>query len=413
MTTVIGFQCAECNRRFQVTEVSFVCPVCSGNLEVLYDYDQIANQLTKTSLAADPNPTMWRYRPLLPIEPTSPLPPLAIGWTPLYNSSRLAAELGVRELWLKDDGRNPTASFKDRPSALAAVKAIESKARVMTTASSGNAGSALAGICASMSLSSVIFVPSSAPQPKIAQLQVHGATVLLIEGSYDEAFTLCINAANRFGWYQRSTGYNPYTREGKKTAALEIAEQLNWEVPDKIFVAVGDGNIISGLWKGFRDLQALGFISGPPRLVGVQAQGASALVDAVLGDGVVRPVEANTIADSINVGKPNDGTLAVRAIRESGGTGVSVSDDEILAAMIRLARATGVFAEPAAAAAFAGLLKQSEANAISPDERVLVLITGSGLKDIGSAQRALKPPIRIKPDMDELVRALPPELCGL
>jgi threonine synthase len=411
MTSVVGFKCVECGQSHQVAEAAYLCPECGGNLDVVYDYDRVAGQLSKQSLSADRNASMWRYRALLPIDDRSPVPPLAIGWTPVYDCRKLAEELGLKRLWIKDDGRNPTASFKDRPSAVAVVKAREENARVITTASSGNAGSALAGVCASVSMPSVIFVPSNAPEAKITQLQVYGSTVVLVDGSYDEAFSLCIEASKRLGWHQRSTGYNPYTREGKKTAALEIAEQLNWEVPDKIFVPVGDGNIISGMWKGFRDLRALGFIDATPRLIAVQAAGAPAIVEAVLGDGVIRPRKANTIADSINVGKPNDGTMAVRAIRDSGGTGVVVTDQQILSAMIRLARATGVFVEPAAAAAFAGLIKQSEAGAVTADERVVVMLTGNGLKDIESARRSIQPPLRVPPDLDELLRALPPDLC--
>jgi threonine synthase len=349
---------------------------------------------------------MWRYRPLLPIADESALPRLSIGWTPIYDCPRLAAELGIKQLLIKDDGRNPTGSFKDRPSALAVVKALEAGVDVVTTASSGNAGSALAGIAASVGMKSVVFVPAFAPPAKVAQLQIYGATAVVVEGTYDDAFTLSIEASNRFGWYQRSTGYNPYTREGKKTAAFEIAEQTDWNVPDKIFVAVGDGNIISGLWKGFRDLRALKLIDRTPALVAVQAAGASPIINALNDDGVVRPVAAQTLADSINVGSPNDATMALRAVRESGGGGVKVGDDEIVSAVIRLARSTGVFVEPAAGAAFAGLVTQSEAGMITSDERVLVMLTGNGLKDIDSARRGVQPPLRISPDPSELRRVL-------
>src|SRR5262249_5930762 len=263
-------------------------------------------QMSKATLAADRNFTIWRYRALLPIEDVSLAPPLAVGWTPIYDCPRLAAEFGVKRLLIKDDGRNPTASFKDRPSALAVVKAREAGARVITTASSGNAGSALAGMCASVGIKSVIFAPVYAPAPKIAQLQIYGSQVALVEGSYDEAFDLCLEAGRRYGWYQRSTGYNPFMAEGKKTAALEIGEQLNWEVPDKVFVGVGDGCIIGGLWKGFNDLHRLGLIDRLPQMIGVQAEGASAIADAVNGDGVVRAGPAPTVADSINAGRPPD-----------------------------------------------------------------------------------------------------------
>jgi len=405
MSNVIGFKRVECAREFRVGEIEYNCAACSGNLDVLYDYDRIRARLTKTSLAEDRNLTIWRYRALLPISDSSQVPPLTVGWTPVYDCPSLANQYSIEQLLIKDDGRNPTASFKDRPSALALVKAREAGAEIITTASSGNAGSALAGMCASVRMPSVIFVPAYAPPAKIAQLQIYGARVVLVEGSYDEAFDLCLEASEKYGWYQRSTGYNPFTREGKKTAALEICEQLDWNVPDKIFVSVGDGNIISGLWKGFLDFYRIGFIDHLPQMMAAQSETASAIVDAANSDGHVREGTAHTIADSINVGRPRDATAAIRAIRESGGRGVKVSDDEIIASIVNLARSTGVFVEPAAAAAFAGLVKMCESGAIKPDERVLLMLTGNGLKDIDSARRAVEEPIRVRPNIDEFAEA--------
>lgn len=402
MNNVAGFKCLECMRTFRVDEINYVCPACGGNLDVLYDYERIAAQISKAALATDRNLTIWRYRPLLPMEDTSPVPPLSVGWTPLYDVPRLADEFGVRQVLVKDDGRNPTASFKDRPSALAVVKAQEAGASVATTASSGNAGAALAGMCASVGMKSVIFVPATTPAAKVAQLQIYGATVVLVEGSYEQACELCLAASERFGWYQRTTGYNAFTAEGKKTAALEIAEQLNWQVPDRVIVGVGDGNIIGGLWKGFCDLKELGWIDRIPKLTGVQAGGAAPLVAAINGDGVIRPVEGKTVADGINVGDPRDGTRALRAMRDSGGGAIAVSDEEIIAAIPRLARATGVFAEPGAAAAFAGFVKLREQGVIQSDERVVLISTGSGLKDINTARRSVGEPLRVQPEVSEL-----------
>jgi len=401
---VLGFQCVECARHHQPDAVAYVCSVCGGNLDVIYDYERIRREFTRASLATNEDCTMWRYRALLPMENDSPVPPLPAGWTPVFDCPRLATESGVRQLLIKDDGRNPTASFKDRPSALAVVKAREAGASVITTASSGNAGIALAGMCASMGAKSVIFVPSSAPPAKLAQLQIYGAHVVLVEGSYDEAYDLCLEAGRRYGWYQRSTGYNPFMTEGKKTAALEIAEQLQWNPPDKVFVSVGDGCIIGGLWKGFSDLLRLGLIDRRPQLIGVQAEGAAAIVDAVNGDGIVHPGPAQTIADSICVGKPRDATKAVRAMRDSGGRGLKISDGEIVAAIGRLARTAGVFVEPSAAAAFAGFVKMSKAGDLDPQDRVLLMLTGNGLKDIHAARDMLGEPVRIHPDVKELSR---------
>ncbi len=400
MNNVSGFRCVECGSEHRVGDIEYVCVLCGGNLDVLYDYDRIRAQISPASLAGDGNLTIWRYRALLPIDELSLVPPLTVGWTPVYNCAQIADRYAVGQLLIKDDGRNPTASFKDRPSALAVAKAKEIAARIITTASSGNAGSALAGMCASVGMESVIFVPASAPEPKIAQLQIYGAVVVLVEGSYDQAYDLCIEASRRFGWYQRSTGYNPFTREGKKTAALEIAEQLSWNVPDTVIVPVGDGNIISGLWKGFNDLQQIGFIDHLPRMIGIQSEAASAIVDAAKGDGTVREGSANTIADSINVGRPRDATMAVRAIRESGGLGVSVSDDQIVSAIPQLAREAGVFAEPAAAAAYAGFMRLCDTGAFEREERVLLMVTGNGLKDVDAVRRAVGEPLRVPPDID-------------
>jgi threonine synthase len=399
MNNVAGLKCVGCGREHLVGETEYVCLSCGANLDVIYDYDRVRAQISKSSLAADRNRTMWRYRALLPIDDSSALPPLNVGWTPIFDYPRLARRFGARQLLFKDDGRNPTASFKDRPSALAVVKAQEARAKIITTASSGNAGSALAGMCASVGMESVIFVPASAPPAKIAQLQVYGATVVLVEGSYDQAYDLCIEGSQRFGWYQRSTGYNPFTREGKKTAALEIAEQLDWDLPDKVIVPVGDGNIISGLWKGFNDLRRIGFIDRLPQMIGVQSEGASAIVDAAYGVGLVREGLAGTIADSINVGRPRDAGMAVRAILESNGFGEKVTDEAIITAIPRLARETGIFVEPAAAAAYAGFVKLCDGGMIAPDDRVLLMLTGNGLKDVDAARRSVGQPIRVSADV--------------
>jgi len=400
MSNVTSLICVECGRSHRNGEVEYVCESCEGNLDVQYDYDRVRSELSKTTLAGDHNFTIWRYRPLLPIDRESRVPPLTVGWTPIYDCQHIAERHQIRQLLIKDDGRNPTASYKDRPSTLAVARAMEAGAKTITTASSGNAGSALAGICASVGMESVIFVPVSAPPAKIAQLQIYGAIVVLVEGSYDEAYDLCLEASKRFGWYQRSTGYNPFTREGKKTAALEIAEQLRWDPPDTVIVSVGDGNIISGLWKGFNDLLQLGFIDNRPRMIGVQSTAASAVVNALASDGRVRESPANTRADSINVGKPRDATMAVRAIQESGGRGVKVSDDEIVKAIPELARSTGVFVEPAAAAAYAGFIKLSEEGLIDREQRVLLMLTGNGLKDIDGARGAIREPMRVSPGID-------------
>lgn len=409
MEHVRSLKCTICGAEYGVDEVRYVCPKHGddGNLDVQYDYEVIASRLSRESLAANPEPSIWRYKPLIAVKPDSPVPPLRVGGTPLYAAPRLAALLGLKHVWVKDDGMNPTASLKDRASAVAVVKAREVGAEVITTASTGNAAAAMAGLAASIGLAAVIFVPKTAPPAKIAQHLIYGARVLLVDGPYDTAVELALQAAKEFGWYNRSTGYNPYMTEGKKTVSLEICEQLGWQAPDRIFVPVGDGCIIGGVHKGLKDLLALGWIEHMPKIMGIQAEGSSALVDAWergLQGWEMTPQPADTIADSISAGLPRDRNKALAAVRETGGAYLRVSDQEILDAIPVVARNTGVFAEPAAATAYAGLVKAVEKGLVDPEERIVVLLTGSGLKDIKSAMRTVPEPPVVAPNL-EAVRA--------
>ena len=371
----------------------------SGLLDVLYDYEKIKSQVNPADISKSRDFSIWRYWDLLPIVDRSVVPQLRVGWTPLYNAKRLGKELGLRKLWLKDDGLNPTGSLKDRASAVVVAKARELGVEVITAASSGNAGAALAGLAASGHVPAVVFVPHTAPEAKVAQLLIYGARVFLVKGTYDQTFELSLAASKEFGWYSRNTGYNPYTVEGKKTASLEICEQLalaksensprTWSTPDRIFVAVGDGNIITGLWKGLRDLLSLGWIEKMPKLMGVQAEGAAACYNAWrAGTETITPVAAHTISDSISVGLPRDGIRAVRAVRETQGAYLTVTDEEVLEAMRKLAREEGVFAEPAGATGYAGLAKAVREHLVDHEEEIVVVVTGNGLKDIHSAVKA-------------------------
>ena len=415
MNHVLGLKCVLCGAEYGVDEVLYVCPRHGdeGILDVIYDYERIRPRLTRERLAADPTPSIWRYLPLLPVDPvtldslrngTLPTHPLfRVGWTPLYRARNLERKLGLAELYVKDDGRNPSASFKDRASAVGILKALELGRDVIAAASTGNAASSLATLSASVGIRNIIFVPAAAPQAKIAQLLIYGAQVLAVKGTYDQAFDLCLVAAREFDWYSRNTAYNPYLSEGKKTAALEICEQLGWRAPDRIFVGVGDGCIIGGLWKGLRDLLALGLIDRMPKLMGVQAEGSQAMAKA-WREGIppeqMTPQPAETIADSIAAGLPRDRVKAMRAVQETDGAYIAVSDKEILAAMKELARGAGVFAEPAGSAPYAGLVKAREQGLVGDDERVVVIATGNGLKDVASAMKATGEPYRIPPEIE-------------
>ncbi len=415
---VSNLKCVICGQEYSAEQVDYICPKhgTEGILDVQYDYDQIRENISKTSLLQNPDQTIWRYKPLLPVNPASPVPPLAVGGTPLYDAINLSQKLGLKKVWVKDEGLQPTASFKDRASALAIVKGREKGAEIITTASTGNAAAALSGLCAAMNQNNIIFVPDSAPQAKIAQLLTFGSTVMLVKGTYDQAFDLCMSAATEYGWYNRNTGYNPYMTEGKKTAAFEICEQLNWNVPDRIFVSVGDGCIIGGIHKGLKDLKAMGWIEQIPKLVGIQAEGSSFLYEAWKNDEDVltkSPIQTKTIADSISAGLPRDRIKAMAAVKESEGEFISVSDTEILAAMIELARSTGVFSEPAGAAATAGLVKAVNEGRCGPDETVVVFNTGNGLKDIPAAMIAVEKSgtqaLQVEPDMEQLRQMLSKE----
>ena len=422
MKKVLGLKCIDCGKEYSQKETKYTCLSCGGNLDVVYDYKEIKKRLTRAVLAGNQNYSVWRYTPVLPIESEYDIsskifPRLQIGWTPLYNAKNLSKKYDFKNLFIKDDGRNPSASFKDRASSLVVVKGQELQLSTAncqpltyTTASTGNAGCALACMCANLHLPCVIFVPKTAPKAKIAQLMLFGAKVVAVNGTYDNAFDLSLEVADEFGWYCRSTGYNPYTREGKKTAALEICEQFGWNVPDKVFVSVGDGNIISGTWKGFKDFYNLGLIDRLPQIIAVQSEKSNAISQAwqnavaglVPAKIEIKSVRATTIADSISVDMPRDGVAAVKAVLESKGFAIEVSDEEILGTIKEIAENEGVFVEPAASTSFAGFKKALAAGKIKQDENVVCLLTGNGLKDVESAMKVAGQPVLIEPKIDEV-----------
>ncbi len=412
MDKIVGLRCVECQRSFREDEARYTCPACGtrpdggwGILDVEYDYERQARLLHKDHLArAERN--IWRYLPILPLRDDARLPSLQIGWTPIMEFPQLARRWGIGNLLIKDDGRLPTGSFKDRASAVGTARGVELGFDTVCCASTGNAASSLAGFSANLGLRAYIFVPAHAPEGKVAQLRIFKSNVLLVEGTYDEAYYLCQEAAQTFNWYNRNCAINPYLIEGKKTAGLEAAEQLAGRIPDWLAVAVGDGCTIAGIWKGFVEMKRLGVIDKLPRLLGVQARGAQPIYEAFLaGDERVRPRRADTLADSIAVGQPRNQTKALRAIRESGGAMIAVEDEEILSAMYELAQHTGIFGEPAGVTGVAGLLRAVGDGTIKPHETVLHIVSGNGLKDVRSAQRACPEARRIRVSLDD-VRAL-------
>jgi threonine synthase len=412
MTKFSGYKCSVCGKEFIPDAVTYTCPDDGGNLDIIYDYSFLASRIKPEDIFSSIDSSIWRYTALLPVDDPgyNGTPLKSVGWTPIYTPQSISEELGLEFLWIKDDGRNPTASFKDRASAIVVARAKEIDAEVVVTASTGNAGAALAGMAAAAAHNAVIFAPKTAPPAKIAQLLVFGAKVFLVDGNYDQAFDLSIQAAEAFGWYCRNTGYNPFTAEGKKTAAYEIWEQVitkqHLKKPLCVFVSVGDGNIISGLHKGFKDLLALGWLEEMPRIFGIQSLGSAAIANAFKSETEeIIPVQANTLADSISVDMPRDGLRALRAATQTNGSYITVSDEAILAAIARLGK-EGIFAEPAASTAFAGLQKAKESGLILSDDPVLVMSTGSGLKDVKAAQQAVQSAPIIEPTLRALEAAM-------
>ena len=424
-----AYQCSLCGEQYAPSENIYTCLKDGGNLDVILDYEAIGRETSPDKIAAGDERSLWRYLPLLPVGDPGGLgtPLRAAGGTPIFVPMRLSEKLGLRSLWVKDESRNPTASFKDRASAVVVARAREIGAEVVVTASTGNAGAALAGMAAAVGQQAVIFAPKTAPPAKVAQLLIYGARVLLVDGTYDDAFDLTIQAAQEFGWYCRNTGYNPFTAEGKKTAALEIWEWARTESREtrienrwanlespfsilgsrlSIFVSVGDGNIISGIHKGFKDLLALGWIEANPRIYGVQAEGSAAVANAFHArTETITPVSAHTLADSISVDLPRDGVRAVRAAGDTGGSYIVVSDDEILSSIAALGQ-VGIFAEPAGATSYAGLVKAIGMGLIDPEDPILVINTGSGLKDVKAAMQVAGEAPIIEPTLEAVKRVI-------
>lgn len=404
-----NYCCIACNATQAADYAGFVCPSCGGNLDIRYNYDAV-----KAGFGGGEG--IFRYAALLPVADPGALLPLKIGGTPLYAAARLGESAGIGSLYLKDDTGNPSASIKDRASVITLQRALDTGAETVAVASTGNAGSSTACLAAAMGLRAVVFVPENVPVAKLTQSLAYGANVLAVRGTYDDAYDLCLRASREFGWYNRSTGFNPFTREGKKTCSFEIWEQLG-RVPDRVIVPTGDGNILSGIWKGWRDLHAAGLIDRLPRIDCAQSDGSAAISLAVeqLRASAAEPdwrsfelegVEADTVADSISVDRPRDGLAAVKAVIESGGEAVAVPDDEILNSIRDIAGTSGIFAEPAAAASWAAAKRMVRENRIGADEVIVCLITGNGLKDVANASSIAGTPRTIDPTLEAVRESL-------
>lgn len=405
MTYITQYRCTKCHQAIAYDPHINVCPDCKdkGILDIEYDYKKIKNLFTKTYLRGNTYRSIWRYLPLLPIKDQYIDQSLNVGWTPLYESQHLKDQFDLKALYIKDDGLNPTQSLKDRASVIACVKALELGHQTIACSSTGNAASSLAGNAARMGLKTVIFVPKRAPIGKLSQLMIFGSNLIKVNGDYKKTYDLSKAAIEHYGWYNRNAAINPHLVEGKKTVALEIAEQLNFKPTDWVITSVGDGCTIAGVYKGFYDLKALGFIDEIPKIMGVQSEGCSPFYDAFHENRPIEETDENTIADSIAVGIPRNPIKGLNAVKNSRGTYVKVSDQSILSAMKYLGQTEGVFAEPAAAASLAGLIKARDKNIIKANDSVTIIITGNGLKDIKNAQNAVKEPRLLDAKLEDLI----------
>jgi len=394
--------CVSCGSKYSFKEIVYSCSKCGDTLDITYDYDAIGQSIDKKVLAERIS-GLAKYIELLPILEPRKMVSLGEGGTPLLNSKRLAARLGLKNLYLKDETRNPTGVFKDRATAIVATKALEFDRDTTAIASTGNAAASMAGYAAKAGLTCIVMIPETTPIGKVSQSIAYGARIVQVKGNYDQVFDLVTQACEKFGWYNCNPAINPYRTEGKKTMAYEICEQLDWKAPDWVIVPIGNGCNLAGHWKGFKEFYELGFISSKPRIVGIQAEGSCPVVTAFNEKADrVEPVTPHTLAGAIAVGKPRNATKTLKALRESEGVAEAVSDDSLLEAQRMLASYEGIFGEPAAVAPLAGLIKLVEKGTIDRTDIVVLVITGNGLKDPEAALRTVAKPPLVAPNLEEL-----------
>ncbi|MCK4175931.1 threonine synthase [Aciditerrimonas ferrireducens] len=411
MDFVTGLRCRECGRSYPA-EALHVCDFCFGPLEVAYDYERLAAAVSKEAIAAGPA-SMWRYRPLLPVDDPNPID-LGAGWTPLVRADRLAAELGLRELWIKNDTANPTGSFKDRVVSVALTKARQLGFKVAACASTGNLANSVAAHAARAGMASVVFIPEDLERAKVVTTAVYGGTVVAVRGTYDDVNRLCAElTSERPDWAFVNVNVRTYYAEGSKTLAFEVAEQLGWQAPDHVVVPVASGSQLTKVRKGFAELHQVGLLPEPPavRVSGAQAAGCSPVAQAFAdGTDAIRPVRPQTIAKSLAIGNPADGWYALRAVRETGGALAAVSDEEVLEGIRLLARTEGIFAETAGGVTIASLVRLVQQGVVRPDERVVCFVTGHGLKTVEALTGVVGPTATIAPTLEAFEEAVGAEL---
>ena len=405
MSLITHLTCVQCGARYKEGEAD-TCPRCGrdeGILDVHFDIERARKTLTRENLSGR-TLSHWRYRELLPLDEQFCPKDGLIGWTPVIEAPRLAKEMGIKRLRLKDDGRNPSGSFKDRPSSVGVARALQSKAKAIACASTGNAASSCAYSAAVAGLPCSIFVARFVPQGKLAQLLAYGATVFRVQGTYAQAYELCNQACEKFGWYNRNAAINPYLVEGKKTCGMELAEQLADDPPQWVSASVGDGCSIAGVHKGVESMRAVGVTNWSAKMLGVQAAGCDPITRAFRDGRLDRSGKGDTYADSINVAIPRNWRKAVNCVRDSGGDYVDATDEQIMSAVRLTGRLSGVFAEPAGATAVAGIAAARQQGILGSDADVVAVISGNGLKDTAGALKAVGDPNDIEPSMDAVSR---------
>ncbi len=406
MSFVTGLRCRECGRRYPA-EALHVCDFCFGPLEVDYDYEAMAASLSREKIARGPR-TIWRYRDLLPVDDATPVD-LGAGFTPLVRADRLAAELGLGELWIKDDTANPTGSFKDRVVSVALTKARQLGFKVAACASTGNLANSVAAHAARAGLASIVLIPEDLEEAKVTMTAVYGGTVVAVQGSYDDVNRLCAELASEHPfWAFVNVNVRTYYAEGSKTLAFEVAEQLGWRAPDHVVVPIASGSQLTKVAKGFAELATVGLIEpANPRISGAQAAGCAPVATAfATGADAIAPVKPRTIAKSLSIGNPADGWYALETIRRSGGSCAAVTDDEVLEGVRLLARTEGIFAETAGGVTIATLAKLAAEGQVRSDERVVALVTGHGLKTVEALSGTVGPTASIPPTISAFDAAL-------
>jgi threonine synthase len=411
---VSGLCCRECGRGYPA-EALHVCDFCFGPLEVTYDYERVAAAISRDSIAAGPR-TIWRYAALLPVSDAAPVD-LGAGFTPLVRADRLAAELGLGELWIKDDTANPTGSFKDRVVSVALTKARQLGFKIAACASTGNLANSVAAHAARAGMESVVLIPHDLESAKVMMTAVYGGRVIAVEGSYDDVNRLCAElTSEQPSWAFVNVNVRTYYAEGSKTLAFEVAEQLGWQAPDHVVVPIGSGSQLTKVAKGFEELAKVGLLDVNPsvRISGAQALGCSPVATAFAeGTDAIRPVKPNTIAKSLAIGNPADGWYALHTIRSSGGSCAAVTDDEVLDGIRLLARTEGIFAETAGGVTIASLVKLVNQGAVRSDERVVVMVTGHGLKTVEALSGSVGPTATIAPTLEAFAAAMGDEFGSL